>query len=193
MRDACDYRDAPRTDASFAFAWDEIQPVADFTGSAVELHDGLDIPFERSQILLRCGVALAAAGDRDTALERLAEAYRLARTLRATPLATEIAAELVALGASLEELLGRRAAADHEHAGLSRRELEVMRLAAGGLTNREMDVLKLLGEGLSDADIGARLYITPKTAGHHVGAVLAKLDVHTRHEAARKLLSSGNR
>jgi len=26
-----------------------------------------------------------------------------------------------------------------------------------------------------------------------VGAVLAKLDVHTRHEAARKLLSSGNR
>jgi DNA-binding CsgD family transcriptional regulator/tetratricopeptide (TPR) repeat protein len=62
-----------------------------------------------------------------------------------------------------------------------------------GLTNREMDVLKLLGEGLSDADIGARLYITPKTAGHHVGAVLAKLDVHTRHEAARKLLSSGNR
>ncbi|MFJ5779846.1 ATP-binding protein [Streptomyces sp. NPDC093094] len=59
-----------------------------------------------------------------------------------------------------------------------------------GLTNREMEVLKLLSEGLSDADIGARLYITPKTAGHHVGAVLAKLDVHTRHEAARKLLSS---
>ncbi|WP_237751095.1 helix-turn-helix transcriptional regulator [Streptomyces collinus] len=56
-----------------------------------------------------------------------------------------------------------------------------------GLTNREMDVLKLLGDGLSDADIAARLYITPKTAGHHVGSVLAKLGVHTRHEAARKL------
>ncbi|WP_330300800.1 ATP-binding protein [Streptomyces sp. NBC_00503] len=59
-----------------------------------------------------------------------------------------------------------------------------------GLTNRELDVLKLLGEGLSDAEIGARLYITPKTAGHHVGAVLTKLGVHTRHEAARRLLRS---
>ncbi|MFE2289000.1 ATP-binding protein [Streptomyces sp. NPDC059443] len=56
-----------------------------------------------------------------------------------------------------------------------------------GLTNRELDVLKLLGEGLSDVEIAARLYITPKTAGHHVGAVLAKLGVHTRHEAARRL------
>lgn len=53
-----------------------------------------------------------------------------------------------------------------------------------GLTNREMDVFKLLGDGLSDADIAARLCITPKTAGHHVGAVLAKLGVHTRYEAA---------
>ncbi|MFG2884575.1 ATP-binding protein [Streptomyces sp. NPDC048297] len=56
-----------------------------------------------------------------------------------------------------------------------------------GLTNRELDVLKLLEEGLSDAEIAARLYISPKTAGHHVGAVLTKLGVHTRHEAARKL------
>ncbi|MEU6576119.1 AAA family ATPase [Streptomyces sp. NPDC046805] len=55
-----------------------------------------------------------------------------------------------------------------------------------GLTNRELDVFKLLGEGLSDAEIAARLYITPKTAGHHVGAVLAKLGVHTRLAAARK-------
>ncbi|MEU9406227.1 AAA family ATPase [Streptomyces sp. NPDC048281] len=59
-----------------------------------------------------------------------------------------------------------------------------------GLTIREMDVLKLLNEGLSDAEIAARLYITPKTAGHHVGAVLAKLGVHSRQEAARKLHDS---
>ncbi|MFE2148453.1 ATP-binding protein [Streptomyces lavendulae] len=56
-----------------------------------------------------------------------------------------------------------------------------------GLTNRELEVMKLLDEGLADAEIAARLYIAPKTAGHHVGAVLAKLGVHTRHEAARKL------
>ncbi|MFG2476652.1 helix-turn-helix transcriptional regulator [Streptomyces fagopyri] len=62
-----------------------------------------------------------------------------------------------------------------------------------GLTNRELDVLKLLNEDLSDAEIAARLYITPKTAGHHVGAVLNKLGVHTRHEAARKLHHSDRR
>ncbi|MER8061933.1 MULTISPECIES: AAA family ATPase [unclassified Streptomyces] len=56
-----------------------------------------------------------------------------------------------------------------------------------GLTTREMDVLKLLDESLTDAEIAARLYITPKTAGHHVGAVLAKLGVHSRQEAARRL------
>ncbi|MFE2736275.1 response regulator transcription factor [Streptomyces sp. NPDC059349] len=49
-----------------------------------------------------------------------------------------------------------------------------------------MDVFKLLGEGLSDAAIANRLYISPKTTGHQVGAVLAKLSVHSRHEAARK-------
>jgi DNA-binding NarL/FixJ family response regulator len=58
-----------------------------------------------------------------------------------------------------------------------------------GLTNREMDVLKLLDEGLSDAEIADRLYISPKTAGHHVGAILTKLGVHTRHEATRRLHS----
>ncbi|MER6978535.1 ATP-binding protein [Streptomyces carpinensis] len=62
-----------------------------------------------------------------------------------------------------------------------------------GLTNRELDVLKLLDEGLSNAEIAARLYIAPKTAGHHVGSVLAKLGVHTRHEAARKLHHSERR
>ncbi|MFF2997673.1 helix-turn-helix transcriptional regulator [Streptomyces sp. NPDC057950] len=62
-----------------------------------------------------------------------------------------------------------------------------------GLTNRELDVLKLLHEDLTDAEIAARLYITPKTAGHHVGAILSKLGVHTRHEAARKLHHSDRR
>ena len=48
---------------------------------------GLDIPFERAQIQLRAGVALAAAGQREEALERLGEAHRAARRLGAPPLA----------------------------------------------------------------------------------------------------------
>jgi DNA-binding CsgD family transcriptional regulator/tetratricopeptide (TPR) repeat protein len=53
-----------------------------------------------------------------------------------------------------------------------------------GLTDRQLDVLALLADGLSNADIAARLVISPKTADHHVSAVLAKLDVRSRGEAA---------
>jgi DNA-binding CsgD family transcriptional regulator len=53
-----------------------------------------------------------------------------------------------------------------------------------GLTNRERDVLELLAAGHSDAEIAAALYISPKTANRHVGAILAKLGVRNRTQAA---------
>jgi len=85
---------------------------------AVELHRGLDIPFERAEIELRAGVVLAAAGERELALERLGDAYRTARKLGARPLAAEAAREVAALGESIVRRLGRRAAADAAGAGL---------------------------------------------------------------------------
>jgi DNA-binding NarL/FixJ family response regulator len=52
------------------------------------------------------------------------------------------------------------------------------------LTKREREVLALLAEGLTNAEIAARLYISTKTAGHHVGNVLAKLGLRNRSKAA---------
>lgn len=53
-----------------------------------------------------------------------------------------------------------------------------------GLTARELEVLELLSLGLSNAVIAERLFISRKTAGHHVSAILAKLGVETRTAAA---------
>ena len=83
---------------------------------------------------------------------------------------------MVGLGESLEERLGRRAAADHDHGGLSRRELEVMRLAAAGETNRE---------------IAERLVLSTRTIDMHMRNILAKLRCRTRTEAARRAAELG--
>jgi DNA-binding NarL/FixJ family response regulator len=48
------------------------------------------------------------------------------------------------------------------------------------LTEREREVLIEVGRGLSNADIGARLHISPATAKTHVSRLLMKLDAHDR-------------
>jgi DNA-binding CsgD family transcriptional regulator len=60
-----------------------------------------------------------------------------------------------------------------------------------GLTRRQLDVLSALNDGLSNAEIANRLFISPKTVDHHVSAILAKLDVPSRGEAAAKARAAG--
>jgi DNA-binding CsgD family transcriptional regulator len=59
------------------------------------------------------------------------------------------------------------------------------------LTQREREVLGLICAGLSNAEIAAQLFISVKTAGHHVSAILAKLDAPTRHAAAIRAAELG--
>jgi DNA-binding CsgD family transcriptional regulator len=60
-----------------------------------------------------------------------------------------------------------------------------------GLTQRELEVLVLLADGLRNAEIAERLYLTPKTVRHYVSAILGKLGVETRTEAARAAAKLG--
>jgi len=59
------------------------------------------------------------------------------------------------------------------------------------LTAREREVLELIVAGLSNGEIAERLVISPKTAEHHVGRILAKLGARSRAEAAAQAVRLG--
>jgi DNA-binding CsgD family transcriptional regulator/tetratricopeptide (TPR) repeat protein len=60
-----------------------------------------------------------------------------------------------------------------------------------GLTARQLDVLALLTRGDRNAEIAAKLFLSEKTVDHHVSAILRKLGVHSRHEAAAEAVRLG--
>jgi DNA-binding CsgD family transcriptional regulator/tetratricopeptide (TPR) repeat protein len=112
-------------------------------------------------------VAVALAdGDEPDELRR---ALTILGGLGAAPMADRVAARLRELGV-------------HD---LPRRPSRATVGNPAGLTGRQLEVLGLLGEGRTNAEIGAALHISPKTVGHHVSAILDKLKVSDRREAAR--------
>ncbi len=80
------------------------------------------------------------------------------------------------------------AAGDADAAGSLLRELgtggRVWPKRYGMLTKRETEVLSLLAAGCSNAEIGERLYISRRTAEHHVAHIISKLGLRSRSEAA---------
>ena len=64
-------------------------------------------------------------------------------------------------------------------------------LRHGDLTRREVEVLGLLASGMSDPEIGAALFISPRTASVHVSNIKSKLGVETRVEAALRARELG--
>jgi DNA-binding NarL/FixJ family response regulator len=83
---------------------------------------------------------------------------------------------LTALGERADRRLGRRAVAQLANRGLTRREVEVVRLVAMGHTNRE---------------IARELFLSPRTVEMHVGSILLKLDCRSRAEATRRASELG--
>jgi len=60
-----------------------------------------------------------------------------------------------------------------------------------GLTAREVEVLRLLARGLSNKEIAERLVISPKTAANHIEHIYAKIDASTRATASLFAMQHG--
>jgi DNA-binding NarL/FixJ family response regulator len=181
-------------------AREEMAAARDTLARLETLASGASDELVRAFADLGAGRVLAAEGDERAAarltraLEVLSELnlpheagrarLELARTLaEGSPEAAAAEAKL-ALGAF--ERLGAAREADAAAALL--REL-----GAGGrpwprghgkLTKRESEVLPLVAAGLSNADIAERLYISRRTAEHHVASIISKLGLRNRAEAA---------
>jgi DNA-binding CsgD family transcriptional regulator/tetratricopeptide (TPR) repeat protein len=123
---------------------------------AADRWSGLGCPYE---------AALARADSEDE------EALRLAlddlTILGARPAAAFVTRRLRELGAR----------------GLPRGPRSATRANPAGLTARELEVLRLVSEGLRNSDIAGRLFVSVRTVDHHVASIRGKLDARTRGEA----------
>ena len=83
-----------------------------------------------------------------------------------------------------------------EHAGAPFFRGLLGRLAAaqaqnGGLTRRELDVLRLVATGRTDREIAQELFLSHRTVEHHVRSIRMKLDCRSRTDAARRAMELG--
>ncbi len=125
----------------------------------------LDAPYEAACARVLVGVACRALGDEDTAAMELDAARQVFAGLGAVPDLTRT-----------DALIGKRGVGDA--AGLSPREVEVLRLIAAGRTNQA---------------IAAELFISDRTVARHVSNILAKLGVGSRTAAAAYAFAHGIR
>jgi ATP/maltotriose-dependent transcriptional regulator MalT len=146
----------------------------------------------------RVALAAGSAGEAaEPARRALAAFSRLAMPLDAGEARLELARALAEEEPDLARDEARTAFATFRELGASRamdvaaavlRELGTGTAGRGRsygeLTAREQEVLGLLALGMSNARIAQTLFISEKTAGHHVSRILSKLGVRNRAEAA---------
>jgi DNA-binding CsgD family transcriptional regulator len=139
-------------------------------GAAAKTWDGLGCPHRAGYAWWRQAQAQLDAGQPVTAATA---------ALRAAAAAAEghapLLAQIRALAQRARIPLQARPAADKPAPATT---------APYGLTERELAVLRLLGTGRTNAQIGAELYMSPRTAGVHVTSILRKLGVTGRVQAA---------
>jgi len=151
--------------ASDPALWQDAANAEDGIG---QVHGGAYARFREAEAILGAGGAHAAAA------EALAGARAVAERLAMQPLLAEI------------DALARRARVKLPADGSAPAPPATVDSVAGelGLTDREMEVLGLVAEGLTNKEIGARLFMSDKTASVHVSRILQKLGASNRTEAA---------
>ncbi|HUG14492.1 MAG TPA: AAA family ATPase [Thermomicrobiales bacterium] len=129
---------------------------------SLRLAEACAAPYERALTLIALAEQQLAAGQPAEAASLLDDARETCERLEARPALERISALALRLIAT--------AAGSEYPAGLSAREVEVLRLAAQGLTN---------------VQIGEQLFLSPRTVEHHLRSVYQKLDVSSRAAATR--------
>jgi ATP/maltotriose-dependent transcriptional regulator MalT len=137
--------------------------------AALALAEACGAPYELALTQVVHAALLLDGGAVEQARAALDAAQPTAARLEAQPL-------LERINALLEQLTARPAGADQIPGGLSRRELEVLQLAARGLT---------------DAEIAGALFISPRTVGGHLHSIYGKLGVSSRTAATRFAFDHG--
>lgn len=138
--------------------------------AAIEARNDIEQPRELAYARYRLAEALLVSGaPAASAAIPLREAYSVASALGAAPL--RIAMEGLASRARIQ--------LDSTDDGVPSAEP-----AATALTARELAVLALVADGHTNREIGARLFISEKTASVHVTHAMAKLGALSRYEAA---------
>ncbi|WP_433465102.1 AAA family ATPase [Spirillospora sp. CA-128828] len=133
---------------------------------ALELHREGGSAFEQARTELLYGEWLRRSRRRNDARARLRPALETFERLGAVPWAERVRTELRAAGESLAD-------------GQERDDL------AARLTPQELQVVRLAAEGLSNREIGAQLFLSPRTVGYHLYNAYPKLGVAVRAELAR--------
>lgn len=131
---------------------------------AADAWHALGCPYE-------CAAARATSPDRSDLLRALADAEAMA----AKPLA----------------VLLRRRLRESGVARMPRGRSRSTTANPAGLTTRQVEVLRLLGEGLTNVEIADRLVLSVRTVDSHVAAILAKIGARTRREARTRAAELG--
>jgi DNA-binding NarL/FixJ family response regulator len=159
-------------------AWvnDQLPQAVEHFDKAVELLTDKDLPLAEAETKYRAGLAHLANNQKDLGIALLTSAYQLTHSIGERFYSQRIIDVLSQHGVSIEKLLGKRKAA---------------RAKFGGLTRRQVEVLKLVAEGLTNQQIADSLFISSRTVDMHVSNVLSELGSRSRTEAVNKATELG--